>query len=299
MQHRTNEVTELSTFWMPDGRAVTGAKLYSISQLQPTKLGRASIDTLIEKEFRLQQLAVASGQIKPGAELQPKFTREILEDETEKAYTVMALTVPSKENSHSYKVVAMVRPDVVVAEGDYDKKRFTPAYVKLWFTPIVDRAFKGARAMEGNDRNTISSELDTFLIYAAIKRARELKGEDGQPVVSKKPLIFADNQGSMNIGDLRRHGFCVLIDRVGVPDLAATGSALYRPVHRTTLMVKPEGHRWGADYFLPLPMAASMVTDYLHSGFGVPVRAKMVKNAISRLEERAITADGNVYVKLR
>ncbi len=286
MNKLPNEVTNLSTFWMPDGTPIHGAKLFSVSRLWPIKkLGGTSIEDLLEAEYRLQMTAVAADLIKPGTELQPKYAREILEDRTEKAYTVMAVTVPSRESPLGYQVVAMVRPDVVLANNEH--------YVKLWFTPIVHPDYVGARAREGKKKGgPLPQTLDTFLMHRALDREKDLEDMKGEPVAGGDPLVFADDLGSMKVNELRKHEFGVLIDKVGVPDLAATGPALYRQVHEATVLIrsnKLHGSR------LPLPMAVEMVKDYQHNGFGVPLTARMVKDATSRLEEKAA---GTGYVQL-
>ncbi|MBI2550079.1 hypothetical protein HYV83_02760 [Candidatus Woesearchaeota archaeon] len=280
MDKLPNRVYDLRSFWMPDGTSVRGAKLFEVSRFWPTKkLSGTSIDNLLAAEFELQQSAVSAGLINPGAELQPKNTKEILEDKTEKAYTVTAITVPEKNNL-GYKVVAMVRPDVAMADGFY--------YVKLWFTPIVHPDFKGAMAGESRKiSGPLLRTLDEFLMHTAIDRARDFYEARAAELnrtyeIANLDLeVFADDQGSMKVDELRKYGFGVLLDKVGVPDLSATGSALYKPVYESTVMLKTPNQR------VMLNRAIEMVQDYQHNGYGVPLTARMVKDATRRLEERA------------
>ncbi len=287
MNKLPNEVTNLSTFLLPDGTPLRSAKLYEVSRFWPHKrLGGTSIDDLLAAEFKLQQTAVSAGLIKPGAELQPGYAKEILKDETEKAYTVIAITVRGRGTPFGYKVVGMVRPDVVVAGGE--------PYVKLWFTPIVHPGYVGARARAGKKKGgPLPQTLDSFLMYTAISRAMNLEKREGESVVGNDPLVFADDQGSMKENELRaKYGFKGLIDKVGVPDLAAKGPELYRKVHEAALLIKPNEAR---RLRIPLSMAVEMVRDYQHNGFGVPLTARIVKDATHRLEEKAA---GTGYVQL-
>ncbi len=287
MNKLPNEVTNLSTFLMPDGTPLKSAKLYKVSRFWSHKrLGDTSIDDLLAAEFKLQETAVSAGLIKPGAELQPNYAKEILEDRTEKAYTVIAITVRERGTPLGYKVVGMVRPDVVAAGGEH--------YVKLWFTPIVHPGYVGARARAGKKKGgPLPQTLDSFLMYTAVSRAMDLENRKEESVVGNDPLVFADDQGSMKGDELRaKYGFKVLIDNVGVPDLAAKGHELYRKVYEATLLVKPnEAH--GSR--IPLSMAIEMAKDYQQNGFGVPLTARIVKDATRRLEEKAA---GTGYVQL-
>lgn len=189
----------------------------------------------------------------------------------------MAVTVP-RETPPGYEVVAMVRPDIAVAGGE--------GYVKLWFTPIVHPDFVRATIGEGEEKPRLFPlRLDTFLMYEAIARIKGLKNNEGKPVVSDDPLVFADDQGSMKTGHLRNRGFRVLIDNVGVPDLAAKGSGLYHAAHQATLLVKPN-QKYSSS--VPLPMAIEMARTYQHDGFGVPLTAQMVKETTQRLEQVSV-----------
>src|SRR3989338_4163359 len=280
MRKLPNAVSDLSIY-LPaiDGGLNIGAKLFSISRLGPhKKLGGTNIEDiedLLNEEFRFQQTAVNAGLIKPGAELQPEYAREVMADPSVKGYTVMAVAVP-EDSSLGYKVVAMVRPDAVkFANGEL--------VVKLWYTPIIDLDYVTAEVYRGNGE--FSLDLETFLMRAAITREKPLAGRD--------PLVFTDDQGGISNDRLQsEYGFQVLLDNVVVPHLAAKGPELYRPANVSTLLVRPN-QLHGSQ--VPLPMSKELVTRYLNEGYGVPLPAKMIKDAVQRLEEKA---SGSGFVPL-
>lgn len=270
MRKLPNEVSNLTTF-LPaiDGSLHIAAKLFSVSRLWPHKtLGGTNIEDLLNEEFRFQQTAVKAGFIKPGAELLPEYAREVMADPSEKGYTVMAVAVP-EDSSLGYKVVAMVRPDAVkFANGEL--------VVKLWYTPIIDLDYVGAMVYQGN--GTFSLEfLEKFLMRAAISRE--------EPITGRDPLVVTDDQGGISGDRLQsEYRFSVLLDKVGVPDLAAKGSQLYQATNESTLLVRPNQIH-GQE--IPLPIATEMARRYLNEGFGVPLTARLIKDTERRLEDKA------------
>lgn len=249
---RVYRMSSLSDFTYPDGEAA--------------EEGASVIERIVEKEFGLQKQAVMRGLIKPGTELPPKYTLEILDDPTDpdfEGYSVIALAVPS---GRSERVIGMVRP------GVGRLKDGTP-YVRMFFGPIVDETFEKGTA---NGR-----PIETYLMDAAFNRVEAITREN--------PAALVDNQCGVSATHLRSYGFGRLISRVGVPNVDAEGPGLYHADNRITLLARSGD----GTQSLPLSVAQQMARGHMEKCYGVPSTARLIRHVEERLERMA-GPDGRV-----
>lgn len=261
---------------MLDGRMLGEAELVAVSDLtNPSAVDPKGVPwkAHVMKDWRVQQAAVAAGVIKKESALPPHFALDLLRgnDREDDNYTVMGLVVPSKYHSNGIKMISIIRPDV----GKFNDGE---PHVKLWFNALMDPQYHRGinRAYLTSNRTLLVTD---FLVSAAMERMRSVAGDD--------VLVFSDDQCSLSIDELiMKHGFKVLLERVGVSSLPEKRkSRLDTAVNSVTLLVKPsrayvEG--------LPSGKATEMVKNYLVDGYEAPENGKLVRQTLAQLRAQAV-----------
>ena len=254
-----NSVKSLDSVVMADnGQIGSGAAvLFSVSDLTDFD-AKAEDGTPFRRYVWRQWLDVQNNALKPEQRLHPNASISVLADETEPAYTVSGIAVPSKKNKDGFEVVAMTIADVVrLADGE--------PYLKPWYLPVVRKDSQKAHltTSEKPKLGDLLFAVSNFSIYGAVAG-------------SKNPFLICDNQcNPTTLASLRKnYGLIVFLKGVRVPSLTANGKELDVPVGEATLFIKPN-----AAYMRGMPegKAEEIGVDYLVNGFGVRERSPLVQ----------------------
>lgn len=266
---------------MPDGRSLGEAELVAVSDLTDS----TAIDPKglpwkahVMKDYRVQQAAVAAGVIKKESALPPHFALDILRssDHEDDDYTVMALIVPSKGHKFGFKAIGIVRPDIVVAQGVPEAYASGSMYIKLWFPPLIDPAYEGAKlTIPGNP--TLANFLFSAGVQRVVRPIAEYRDE-------KDIMVVCDNQCNPSTLEslIKQHGFKILVKGVPVSSLPEKKkSGLDKKAGSVSLLVRPTKQY---ENNIPWPLAEAIVKEYLVSGYDAPPNGKLVEEALFELD---------------
>jgi hypothetical protein len=265
-------------------------------------------DYVLKEYAHVQRPAVKWGILRPGQELLPRYTIDILTDPDpdNDNYTVMMVTVTSRDHTHGFRPVAMIRPDVTrfgrvfymndirdidtflsatgakgsVAFGMPESEN-SIGYLCGEDLSLPDAEFHGrlwfGPVVHPDFRHNFFLnpkrrfyDLEHYLVEYAVQRINK-RAPDA--------LIFGDNTPFIP------NGFKVLLRDVSVPHLAATGSNRDVPFETVSLTVRPSPkHPNGVQ----LNLAAEHTIDYLVNGYEAPLDGSLVKSAVTRLQNEAV-----------